>query len=38
MTVLAETEGRDAEAAEHREASRDIRRRNGLDDEEGGTA
>jgi len=38
MTVLAETEGRAAEAAEHREASRDIRRRNGLDDEEDGTA
>ncbi|MGP2438478.1 hypothetical protein [Streptomyces sp. JW3] len=38
MTVLAETEGRDAEAAEHRAASRAIRRRNGLDDEEGGTA
>ncbi|MFD7169801.1 tetratricopeptide repeat protein [Streptomyces violascens] len=38
MTALAETQGRDAEAAEHREASRDIRRRNGLDDEEGGPA
>ena len=38
MATLAETEGRDDEAAEHREASRDIRRRNGLDDDEGGTA
>ncbi|MGY5124128.1 hypothetical protein [Streptomyces nigrescens] len=38
MAALAEAEGRSAEAAEHRAASRLIRRRNGLDDEEGGTA
>jgi tetratricopeptide (TPR) repeat protein len=38
MATLADTEGRSAEAEEHRAASRAIRRRNGLDDEEGGTA
>jgi hypothetical protein len=38
MAELADTEGRTAEAEEHRAASRAIRRRNGLDDEEVGTA
>ncbi|MFR9724345.1 NB-ARC domain-containing protein [Streptomyces sp. MS19] len=38
MTGLAEAEGRAGEAAEHRAAARDIRRRNGLDDgQEDGT-
>jgi tetratricopeptide (TPR) repeat protein len=37
MAELAEAEGRSAEAAEQRAASRVIRQRNGLDDEAGGT-